>query len=263
VRDGPARPLEWVIAFVGVASLLIGVNLGNDYFDFRSGADPPLGVGTRPLQRGVLPPRAFLVGSLVALLLGGVCGGIALLSGPPVIFDLGVAGAFLGVFYTAPPLQLGYRGLGEPIVFLCLGPGATLGTYTLVAGHLAWSPAIAAVPLGFAVTGILHANNLRDFAADERSGKRTLAVRLGRRGAAIEFAGLISLAQLSAIALAAFMTPLALVTLLTVPQSIRLARLGLADRPDGRRLMQEAASLNLRLALLISLAAVVSRLALA
>src|SRR5579885_2705809 len=66
VHDGGARPWAFALALVGVALLLVGVNLGNDYFDYRSGADPPIGTGPRPLQSGLLSPRSFLWGSLVA-----------------------------------------------------------------------------------------------------------------------------------------------------------------------------------------------------
>jgi 1,4-dihydroxy-2-naphthoate octaprenyltransferase len=55
---------------------------------------------------------------------------------------------------------------------------------------LAWW---AAVPVGALATAILVVNNLRDRETDARAGKRTLAVRLGRRGAIAEY-GLLLLA---------------------------------------------------------------------
>jgi 1,4-dihydroxy-2-naphthoate octaprenyltransferase len=46
---------------------------------------------------------------------------------------------------------------------------------------------LAAIPLGALATGILVVNNLRDRETDARVGKRTLAVRFGRRGALAEY----------------------------------------------------------------------------
>ena len=34
----------------------------------------------------------------------------------------GLVGILLGFFYTAPPLRLGYRGLGDLVCFICNGP---------------------------------------------------------------------------------------------------------------------------------------------
>jgi 1,4-dihydroxy-2-naphthoate octaprenyltransferase len=53
---------------------------------------------------------------------------------------------------------------------------------------------LGAVAMGCLVTAILVVNNIRDADTDRRTGKRTLAVLLGRRGARIEYALLLSVA---------------------------------------------------------------------
>ncbi|MGH2459343.1 MAG: 1,4-dihydroxy-2-naphthoate octaprenyltransferase [Chloroflexota bacterium] len=264
VHDGPVRPLAFALALVGVALLLIGVNLGNDYFDFRSGADPPIGVGPRPLQAGLLSPRWFLIGSLAAFAIGGGIGVFLALSSPREILLLGLAGAALGFFYTAPPFRFGYRGLGEVVVFLLLGPGATLGAYLVTAGRFAPLPLLASIPIGLVVAALLHANNLRDLDDDARSGKRTLAVRLGPRWATREFAALIWAAEVAVAGLAVAVTPFAALGLLTLPWAWQLAGNAGPGLERGRKLMRGTASLHLRLAVLLaigfSLSALGSRL---
>ncbi len=52
----------------------------------------------------------------------------------------------------------------------------------------------SALPGGALARAILVVNNLRDRDGDARAGKRTLAVRLGRRGALVEYAILLALA---------------------------------------------------------------------
>ncbi|HEB89543.1 MAG TPA: 1,4-dihydroxy-2-naphthoate polyprenyltransferase, partial [Deltaproteobacteria bacterium] len=54
---------------------------------------------------------------------------------------------------------------------------------------LAW---IVSIPVGSLATAILVVNNLRDIETDRRAGKRTLAVRTGRRGARLEWVALVA-----------------------------------------------------------------------
>jgi 1,4-dihydroxy-2-naphthoate octaprenyltransferase len=244
---------------LGVALLLIGVNLANDYFDYRSGADPPVGVGSRPLQSGVLAPTSYLTGSFVAFGLAGLAGVILALASPPLILLIGFLGALLGFFYTAPPLRLGYRGLGELIVFLTLGVGATLGAYVVTTADFQPRVVLASLPIALTVTALLHANNLRDLTDDARSGKRTLAVRLGKRRAEFEYACLIAGAEAAVLVLALVQTPLVLVALVTLPQAWRLAKPAIAGAADGRYLMRETATLHLRLATILALGYAASR----
>ena len=70
-----------------------------------------------------------LILTAVALLIGG----IVLLSTNPAnlnsVIYIGLAGLFLGYFYTAPHLRLvAKKGLGELTIFLAFGPLITLGT---------------------------------------------------------------------------------------------------------------------------------------
>jgi 1,4-dihydroxy-2-naphthoate octaprenyltransferase len=195
-----------------------------------------------------------LIGSLVALAVAGAIGLGLVLASPREILLIGFSGALLGFFYTAPPLRLGYRGFGEVIVFLCLGPLAALGAYAVTSGQLSLDPVWASIPSALTVTALLHANNLRDLDVDRQSGKRTLAVRIGYERALREYELLITAAQVATIALAVFVTPLAVIGLLTIPITLPLMRLDRSDPVDGRALMRQTASLNLRLAMLIALA---------
>jgi 1,4-dihydroxy-2-naphthoate octaprenyltransferase len=63
-------------------------------------------------------------------------------------------------------------------------------------GTLSAAAVWASIPIGLLATAILVVNNLRDIETDRRAGKRTLAVRLGRRGAQIEYVLLTAIAYL-------------------------------------------------------------------
>ena len=71
---------------------------------------------------------------------------------------------------------------------------ATVGTFYVESLRLGL-PAVwwAAVAVGLLATALLLANNLRDIATDTVSGKRTLAVRVGRRAGGWCYAGCVGL----------------------------------------------------------------------
>jgi 1,4-dihydroxy-2-naphthoate octaprenyltransferase len=81
----------------------------------------------------------------------------------------------------------------------------------------------------------LEANNLRDIATDTKSGKRTLAVRLGRRRAGLLYCGMLAGVALSIGVLSGY-RPWSLLALLAAPLAVYPIRLALSDR-EGRRLL--------------------------
>jgi len=81
----------------------------------------------------------------------------------------------------------------------------------------------------------LEANNLRDLATDRESGKRTLAVRLGRRRAGLLYCGTLAGVALSIAVLAGYRA-WSLLALLATPLALYPIRLALSDR-EGRRLL--------------------------
>jgi 1,4-dihydroxy-2-naphthoate octaprenyltransferase len=110
------------------------------------------------------------------------------------IVALGLLSIAAGIAYTGGPYPLGYHGWGDPAVFVFFGLAAVCGTYWVQAQTLPPEVVGFAAPIGALATAILVVNNLRDIATDDVAGKRTLAVRLGRRGARIEYVGLLVLA---------------------------------------------------------------------
>jgi 1,4-dihydroxy-2-naphthoate octaprenyltransferase len=96
----------------------------------------------------------------------------------------------LSWFYTAPPLRLNYRGLGELTVATVLNLLVPLLAYGLQAHHLS-APAVlvsAVLPIFVVQVARMMVMNLSDYEGDERIGKRTLAVILGPRRAILAVA---------------------------------------------------------------------------
>ena len=79
-------------------------------------------------------------------------------------------------------------------MFLFFGLVAVNGSYYVQLERLDWLPFGLSLAVGFLATAILVVNNVRDLDTDRRAGKRTLAVRIGRRRTRRLYATLIAAA---------------------------------------------------------------------
>jgi 1,4-dihydroxy-2-naphthoate octaprenyltransferase len=122
-------------------------------------------------------------------------------AGLPVV-AIGIASVVAGIAYTGGPWPLGYHGLGDVFVMIFFGFVAVCGTAYVQLGAVPALAVWAAIPVGSLATAIIVVNNLRDRASDVRAGKRTLAVRLGRRATIVEYVGLVALAYVVPLGLA-------------------------------------------------------------
>lgn len=228
-------PFSWKLAgwtLLGAASIHLGINITNDIFDTLSGADegnftPTMfSGGSRVLQYGLLSLREMsaLAAACYAL---GIGSGLVLVSHSGTgLLGLGVAGVLIGYFYTAPPLRLVHRGLGEAAVAVGFGPIMTLGAYYVQRGHYAVWPAVLSVPVALLVMLILYANEVPDRIPDSRVGKRTLVVRLSPSAVVKGYIAATSLAYGSVVAgVATGLQPApTLASLATAPLAARAAR---------------------------------------
>ena len=224
---------------LAVALLLqIASNVGNDLADFRSGVDTHERLGPpRAAALGLLSEREMLAGLVVIVGLAGLVGLYLAWVGGLIIVILGLAAIASAFLYTSGPWPYGYHGLGEVFVFIFFGLVAVAGTTYLQT--LSWEPLAfaAAVPVGALITAVLVVNNLRDLDTDRASGKRTLAVMLGARGARLEYDALLALAYLVPVALTVVGagSMALLLPLLSLPMAVPLATIVHAGG-DPRRL---------------------------
>lgn len=177
------------LAALLVALLLqIGSNLANDVFDFKKGVDTKERTGPlRVTQAGLLTPHQVMRGMWLIFALALALGLYLTWVGGWLILALGIAAIISAIAYTGGPFPLGYHGLGEIFVFVFFGPVAVCGTYYVQAGHVSTAAWWASLPVGFLITAILVVNNFRDLPTDKRTGKRTMAVRLGPAGTQWEY----------------------------------------------------------------------------
>lgn len=250
-------PPMFLLALLAAVAIQAGTNLVNDYFDWRSGADA-VGPSGRILRERQLAPTQVRNVGLAALTVGSLAGLVIVAQVGWPILVLGLIGVPLAYAYTAPPFKLAYRGLGEAVVFLLMGPCMVVGAYLIHGGGSHLPSALAgSLPVGCLVAGILQVNNIRDIDLDRASGKLTLAARLGRAGARREYDLLLAVAYLAlpvSVALRLLPWP-ALLALLTLPLAWRLRSL-LQREEDPHKLapaVPRAARLELRFGLLLAL----------
>jgi 1,4-dihydroxy-2-naphthoate octaprenyltransferase len=235
LADGRARPLPAAAALLAALLIQVGTNFANDLFDCEKGADAPDRIGPqRAVQTGLVSAAGMRAGMLAAFAAAALVGLYLVAVGGWPIAAIGALSIAAGIAYTGGPFPLGYRGLGDVTVFVFFGVVAVCGTYYVQA--LALPPVVVAAsfPVGALATGVLVVNNVRDLETDRRAGKRTLAVRLGRRAGRIEYAALLlsAYALLPALWIWGGTSAGVLLALLTLPWALSLIRT-VATRTDG------------------------------
>ncbi len=247
-HDGHANWVLFLFALFGSVAIQAGTNLANEYFDYVQGVDKPdsLGPGGVILEEK-LRQRQVLWAATLAFAVGAIAGLYIVAQVGWIILFLGLASVLAAWFYTAKPLSLGYRGLGEPEVFIFMGPVIVTASYYVQARSFAWTPLLVSLPVGFLVMAILQANNLRDIVQDRERGRVTWAVlacrvwgmERGRNLSRWVFYAMLAGAYVTLTGLvAANAAPLpALLTFLTIPQAYWLTRFvasGVEGRPLSR-----------------------------
>ena len=184
-HDNPNQ-VNWFIGILTlIASVLIqiGTNLVNDVYDFIKGADDNDRLGPmRVTQSGLLSEKEVKNGAILCFFLALLIGVYLVYQGGLVILLIGSFAIISGYCYTAGPYPLGYNGLGDIFVFIFFGLIAVPGTYYLQSGILFSKESILiGSTIGFIAVAILCVNNIRDIESDKKAGKKTLAVRFGRK----------------------------------------------------------------------------------
>lgn len=181
VRDGsPLNLFHFIIGLISAVILQAATNMVSDYFDYIKGVDSAGSYGSsRVLVSGELTPAQVYRGALFLFGVGAALGvWLASAVGWSLLY-FGLAALLGGYFYCGDPLGYKYHALGELFVFLLMGPLMVGGAYFVQAGHISSAALVAALPVGFLVTAILYANNLRDITDDHQAGIKTLAILLG------------------------------------------------------------------------------------
>jgi 1,4-dihydroxy-2-naphthoate octaprenyltransferase len=240
--EGSFDLLTAILTVIGASFVQLGLNVANDYFDSVQGADDmnltptQFSGGSRVIQYGLVSRRRMgLLASSFYLAAAAI--GLVLLALRPstALLVIGVVGIVVSLAYTAPPLKLVYRGLGEVTVAIGFGPLMLLGAYVVQTGGTVTREAVvASLPIALLVALILYVNEIPDRRGDARAGKRTLPVRFSRDTviAGYRAAAAAAYAILVVGVVAGLLPVPALLALLTIPLALQVSR-GLAPNYDN------------------------------
>ena len=229
-----------LLAIVGVAMAHLAMNLADDWFDYRvdmlGDRDKVTRQGFRAMMvkypylssgEQTLKSTALAIAAFLALALG--CG-LAIWwkrdfnwSIPLIVALCG----FLGTFYSAPPLKLAYRGLGELVIGIIFGPLLMSGVYVASCGSIDWGIVLTGIPVGMLVTDILFTHSFIDLKGDEASNKMTFARLLGSTGACLACSLILIFVPFLLVVLAVctgYLHPAYLAVLVMLPRGVWLFR---------------------------------------
>ena len=188
------------LSLVVSLSLQVGVNYANDYSDGKRGTDDQREGPIRLVASGRASPGAVRNAAFCAL--GVACvAGLALAAVTTWwLVAVGIACVASAWMYTGGPRPYGYAGYGELFVFVFFGLVATIGTSYVIAESFGTLSFLSGVMTGLLAVALLVVNNIRDIDGDGRSGKRTLAVRLGSERSKWLYVSLFGLAAATIVA---------------------------------------------------------------
>jgi len=222
-------PLLGCLTLLAGVAIHAGTNLANDYFDQPTDDVnqnfSPFNGGSRMIQNNVLAPRQIQIASIISYLVGIVTAIFIIINtgGYLLLFFLFTA-VLLGLFYTALPVQLSYRGLGEIAVFVGFGPLGVVSAYFIQLGYINWGLCLSAsIPIAFLIAMVLFLNEFQDKEADQKAGKNTLVVILGKdSGIKIYLVGMITAYILLLVGIISTIFPLALIIpFITLPLAVK------------------------------------------
>jgi 1,4-dihydroxy-2-naphthoate octaprenyltransferase len=183
VRAPGFNVLFFALAAIGAVLAHANNNLMNDLFDLDVGNDtreyPRALYAPHPILSGMITRRGLVTAVLVINLVDFLIMVFLVSQRGWLVVAFALAGLFISVGYTAPPLRLKKRGLGEPGVFLIWGPLMIGGTYFAATGHIPWQPLLASIPYGILVTSVLMGKHIDKLPWDAPKKVGTLPYLLG------------------------------------------------------------------------------------
>ncbi|HET9728525.1 MAG TPA: prenyltransferase [Acidimicrobiia bacterium] len=173
----------FTLAAAGIVLAHMANNLMNDLFDLGVGTDredyPRNLYSPHPVLSGVITRRGL---ATCALVVNALCLAIMIVltvaQGWPIVF-FALGGFLLSAAYTAPPLRLKKRGLGEPTVLVVWGPLMVGGVYYAATGTIPGAVVLASLPYALLCTTVLMGKHIDKLPWDAADGTHTLPVIMG------------------------------------------------------------------------------------
>ncbi len=182
-RDAEVHWGWFALSAAGIVGAHMANNLMNDLFDVEVGTDredyPRNLYSPHPVLSGAITKRGL---ALLVLTVNAVCLAIMIvltIARGWWIVAFAVGGFVLSAAYTAPPLRLKKRGLGEPTVVVVWGPLMVGGCYYAATGTIPGAVVVSSLPYAILCTTVLMGKHIDKAPWDGPDGTKTLPVLLG------------------------------------------------------------------------------------
>ena len=195
-----------LLALVVSLALQVAVNYANDYSDGVRGTDAVRVGPMRLVGSGAAEPAAVKRAAFLAFGVAAAAGLVLTATTAWWLVAVGAVSVVAAWFYTGGTRPYGYLGLGEVMVFVFFGLVAVVGTTYVQLEELVAPAWYAGVGVGALACALLVVNNLRDIPTDTGAHKLTLAVRLGDARTRRFYVGLVLVAAITVVAVAASTT---------------------------------------------------------
>jgi len=195
-----------VLSYIGLTLIMLATYYSNEYYDYETDRINEeynkFSGGSRVLPEGELSRdtafKCFIV-SVIGIFAVAVIYFLFFFSIRPLLYVMAIVGLIAGIFYTIPPLQWAYRGVGELIILFAYGFLTVLSGYYIVSGEISWEALLLAFPPAFSVFAVILINEFPDYLADKAVGKNNLVVRFGKRSSSYVYALAVTLTGLTAL----------------------------------------------------------------
>jgi 1,4-dihydroxy-2-naphthoate octaprenyltransferase len=183
ITNGSLSVGWFVLATIGIVLAHMSNNLMNDLFDLDVGNDtenyPRALYAPHPVLSGMITRRNLGLAALAVNVLDlGILITLFVARGWPVV-AFALSGFVVSAAYTAPPLRLKKRGLGEPSVLLVWGPLMVGGVYYAATGEIPATIVAASIPYALLCTTVLMGKHIDKSPWDAPKGVNTIPVLLG------------------------------------------------------------------------------------
>lgn len=212
-----------------VASLLIqaATNMFNEYYDYARGLDNQhsVGIGGAIVRHGVKP--ATVLGLGFAFLGAAVLLGVYIsASSSWWIALVGLVSMAAGYFYTGGPYPIAYTPFGEITSGFFMGFVITQISYFIQTGSISLISVLVSMPISILIGAIMLSNNIRDLDGDKKSGRKTVAILVGREKAIKLLAVMFIVSYVFILILIFFfsLSPWLLLTFASIPKAIKAVK---------------------------------------
>ena len=228
-----------ILAVLGVVSAHLGMNLADDFFDYKVNTAESRKELSRQGIRARIVKYPYLTSNestlqdlkkaiVLFLLFAAIMGGIILtVRFNWLIVLIAFLTLFLGISYSGFPFKFSYIGLGELVIGIIFGPLLMMGVYIASANRLDSSVVLASIPVGLLVVNILFTHSFIDKKADESANKMTFARLLKTNKANLTASVLFNFIPYLIIVVGVvlkYLHPLYLLIFLVLPRSIWLIK---------------------------------------